>query len=226
MKTHTPYCLGIIMDGNRRWAKEHNLPTFEGHTKGLGNFDHAARWARDAGIKHLVVYALSTENWNRSEEEVAHLMEIFRSAMNDAFKRIKEEKGRLHFIGDIDRFPKDIAENMRQLETDTQEHDDFHVWVCASYGGRMEIVRAAEKLRAQGVEITDDSLRSTLWSAEMPDPDLIIRSGGEKRLSNFLTWQGVYAELVFSDTYWPAFTQEEFQAILEQYGSRERRYGK
>ena len=226
MESHTPTCIGMIMDGNRRWAREHELSALEGHTKGLGNFDNVARWVRDLGVKHLVVYALSTENWNRSEEEVAHLMDVFRSAMKDAFERIKEEEGRLHFVGDIARFPEDIQEDMRSLERETASHDAFHVWVCASYGGRLEITDAAQRLSAAGKEITQESLQEALWSSGMPDPDIVIRTGGEQRLSNFLLWQSAYSELFFTDTYWPAFTQEELVSIIDAYLRRERRYGK
>ncbi len=214
------------MDGNRRWAKERGLATFEGHKKGLGNFDETARWVRDAGVKHLAVYALSTENWNRSEEEVSYLLKLFQTAIDDAFKRLEEEGARIHFVGDVSRFPRKLQDNFKRLEEKSKEHDDFHVWVCLSYGGRLEIEHAVKSLVASGDEVTQESIRNHMWSAGMPDPDLIIRTGGEKRLSNFLLWQGAYSELFFTDTYWPAFTKEELQAILEEYANRERRYGK
>lgn len=221
-----PNCIGIIMDGNRRWARERGLHTLEGHKKGLGNFDNAARWARDAGVKHLAIYALSTENWNRSEEEVAYLLELFDSAIHDAFERLEEEGVRLHFIGDLSRFPKALQEKFKTLEEKSSAHDDFHVWICASYGGRLEILEAIKQIQEKPEAVTEESLRNAMWSAGMPDPDLIIRTGGEKRLSNFLLWQSAYSELFFSDTYWPAFTQEELLRILDEYAARERRYGK
>lgn len=226
MSEKIPECVGIIMDGNRRWAKEQGLPSLEGHKKGLGNFDEVAHAARDLGVKHFAVYMLSTENWNRSEEEVSYLMDLFKTAIKDAFSRLKEEKARLHFIGDMTRFPDEIRESLKMLEEDTKKNDEFHVWICASYGGRLEILEAAQKLAAGGNEVTEESLRENMWSAGMPDPDIIIRTGGEKRLSNFLLWQSAYAELFFTDTYWPAFTKEELQNILQQYAQRERRYGK
>lgn len=220
-----PHCIGIIMDGNRRWAREHGLPTLEGHKKGLGNFDSAARWVREAGVKHLAIYALSTENWNRSEDEVSYLLELFDSAIHDAFGRLEEEGVRLHFVGDLSRFPNELQEKFKTLEEKSAKHSDFHVWICASYGGRLEVLEAARVLQERGEEVTEESLRSAMWSAGMPDPDLIIRTGGEKRLSNFLLWQAAYSELFFSDTYWPGFSNEELEAILEEYASRERRYG-
>lgn len=214
------------MDGNRRWAKEQGLSSMEGHKKGLGNFDEIAHAARDLGVKNFVVYMLSTENWNRSKEEVSYLMELFQTAIDDAFSRLKKEGARLHFIGDLGRFPDVIKKNLKTLEEETKENDEFHVWVCASYGGRLEILEAIKDLTESGNEITEESLRKHMWSDGMPDPDIIIRTGGEKRLSNFLLWQSAYAELFFTDTYWPAFTKEELQDILQQYAQRERRYGK
>jgi len=226
MDKKIPHCIGIIMDGNRRWAREQGLSTFEGHKKGLGSFDNVAHWVRDEGIKHLAVYALSTENWNRSEKEVAYLLELFKTAVHDAFERIAKEKGRIHFVGDMSRFPEDLQKQFKELEEKTKEYDDFHVWICASYGGRLEMEEAIKKLVASGEEVTQESIRENMWSAGMPDPDIIIRTGGEKRLSNFLLWQCAYAELFFPETYWPAFTKEELQAILEEYSNRERRHGK
>lgn len=221
-----PQCVGIIMDGNRRWAKEKGLPSLEGHKKGLGNFDEIAKQVRDAGVKHLAVYMLSTENWKRSEVEVSYLMKLFQTAIDDAFKRLQQEGTRLHFVGDLSRFPEAIQKNLERLEEETKDNDDFHVWVCASYGGRLEIVESVKKLVHQGSEITEESLRASMWSAEMPDPDVVIRTGGDQRLSNFLIWQSAYTELFFTDTYWPAFTGEELRGILDEYATRERRYGK
>lgn len=214
------------MDGNRRWAKEQGLPSMEGHRKGLVNFDTIVRAAKELGVEHFAVYTLSTENWNRSEEEVSYLMKLFETAINDAFERFKSEGSRLHFVGDLSRFPKNIQENFKRLEEETKNNTEFHVWVCASYGGRLEILEAVKKLNEEGGEITEETLKNNMWSVGMPDPDIIIRTGGEKRLSNFLLWQSAYTELFFTDTYWPAFTKDELQDILEQYAQRERRYGK
>jgi len=226
MNKKTPRCIGMIMDGNRRWAREQGLETFEGHKKGLGNFDKVAHWVRDEGVKHLAVYALSTENWNRSEKEVTYLLKLFKTAVKDAFERLAEEKARLHFVGDMSRFPESLQKQFQELEEKTKEHDDFHVWICASYSGRLEIEEAIKSLIKSGDEVTQETIRKHMWSADMPDPDIIIRTGGEKRLSNFLLWQSEYSELFFPETYWPAFTKEELQAILEEYSNRERRHGK
>jgi undecaprenyl diphosphate synthase len=226
MIEHIPHCIGIIMDGNRRWAREQGLPTLEGHKKGLGNFDRMARWVRDAGAKHLAVYALSTENWNRSKNEVSYLMDLFQTAIGDAFEGLQKDGVRLHFVGDLSRFPEKLQENFVRLETESAGHDEFHVWICASYGGRLEVTHAAKLLAEKGKVVTEGSLRAAMWSRGMPDPDIIIRTGGEKRLSNFLLWQAAYSELFFSDTYWPAFTRDELHAILKEYAERERRYGR
>ena len=152
MKT-VPQCIAMIMDGNRRWAREQGLATFEGHKKGLGNFDEVADWVREVGAKHFVVYALSTENWNRSEEEVSYLVKLFETAITDAFERLKKEGARLHFIGDLTRFPKSLRENMQRLEKESKEYNDFHVWICASYGARLEIEEAVKSLATSGEEV-------------------------------------------------------------------------
>lgn len=224
---HTvPRCLGIIMDGNRRWARAHGLPTLEGHRRGYKKLDEALTWCKDAGIRHLVVYALSTENWNRSPEEVAYLMDLFREMSNDLRKRV-EQHAAVHFIGDLARFPEDVQRAMERTHADNPPEATHHLWVAASYGGRPEILAAVNALIAQGVGSVDEATFATmLWSAGMPDPDLIIRTGGDKRLSNFLTWSSVYSELSFVDTCWPAFAREEFDAILTEFGKRKRRFGR
>ncbi len=223
---HTaPSCIGIIIDGNRRWAREQGLPTLEGHRKGLQKLVETARWVRDAGVSHLAVYTFSTENWNREPAEVAHLMELIEKALDTAFEELKKEGTRIHFVGDLSRLSSKTQKRIAKLETESAAHDAFHLWVCLSYGGRLEIEEAVKRLVASGEEVTQDSLRAHMWSAGMPDPDLIIRTGGDQRLSNFLLWQAAYTELFFTPTYWPAFTKEELHTILEAYSQRERRYG-
>jgi undecaprenyl diphosphate synthase len=225
MPDKVPTCIGIIMDGNRRWARERGLPTLEGHRQGYDKLKDVAKWAHDAGIKHLVVYALSTENWNRSEEEVNYLMDLFRTMVEDGVESLKKQNARARFVGDLARFPDDIRQRMAEINAeDTQAELD--VWISASYGGRLEITEAARTLQKNGYEITEENIRKHMWTAGMPDPDLIIRTSGEQRLSNFLIWQAAYAELFFTDTYWPAFTKDEFNAILKAYVTRERRFGK
>ena len=220
-----PVCVGIILDGNRRWAKAQGLPKLEGHRRGYEKTLDAARWACDRGIKHLTVYAFSTENWNREQEEVSYLMNLLREAAEKGLQDLAKEGVRVRFIGTRDRLAPDLLAAMEKVEKESALHS-FTLWVCLSYGGRAEIAAAAAAAARTGEPITEETLQSHLWSAEMPEPDIIIRPGGEKRLSNFLTWQSVYSELFFIDTPWPAFTEEDFDSILTDYAQRERRHGK
>jgi len=222
-----PACVGLILDGNRRWAKSRGLPSLEGHRVGLlETYKKIAKHARERGIRHLVAYMFSTENWNRSEEEVAYLMDLFREAGKKHLRELFEENVRIRFIGERGRFSPDLQELMTQIEADSANKNGMTAWICLSYGGRAEIVDGARKLARNGQEVTEESLGAALWSAEMPDADIIIRTSGECRLSNFLTWRGVYSELFFTDTYWPDFSESEFDAILAEYALRERRHGK
>ena len=221
-----PKCVGIILDGNRRFAKERGLPTAEGHRQGAKNTDVIALAARDLGIEHVVLYAFSTENWRRSGEEVSYLMELFEEAIRDHFSRLAEEGIRVRFVGQLERFSENLRTLMHEVEVRHPAEIKMTLWVCLSYGGRAEIVEAARALARAGEEITEESLAAHLWTAEMPDPDLIIRTGGEHRLSNFLLWKSAYSELFFPKMYWPAFTKADLEQILEEYATRERRLGK
>jgi len=223
-----PACIGIIMDGNRRWAKEQGLPTLEGHQRGFEKLKEVLGWAQERGIKHLVVYAFSTENWGRAEEEVSYLMNLIRRVFTRGSKdlaELKERGGRLRFIGERARFAPDIQQLLVDAE-DTTKDGDCTLWVALSYGGRTEILHATEMLQKSGEPVTEESFAKHLWTEGMPDPDIIIRTSGEQRLSGFLPWQGVYSELFFTDTHWPAFSEAEFDAILAEFASRERRHGK
>jgi undecaprenyl diphosphate synthase len=236
-----PTCVGIIMDGNRRWAREHNLPVFEGHSEGYKKLQEVLRWTRDAGISHLVAYAFSTENWQRPEEEVGYLMKLFRSILESETKKMIEERVRVRFVGDRSRFGADMQKMMDAMETETAKTYDITLHLLMSYGGRAEILAAVNSLleeegrasmdgarhdSAKSTVVSEEAFENNLWSHPMPDPDIIIRTGGEKRLSNFLPWQSVYSELFFVDTYWPAFSKEAFDAILAEFAQRERRRGK
>lgn len=214
------------MDGNRRWAKAKGLSKLEGHRVGLlETLRNAVRFVRARNIKHLVVYMFSTENWNREPAEVSYLMDLFRESVQKEMKELGTEGVRIRFAGQRERFSASLQQAMNDTEEETLQNDAITLWCCLSYGGRAEIV-AASRGAAEGGEITEDSLARHLWTADMPDPDIIIRTGGEKRLSGFLTWQSVYSELFFSDTLWPDFEKEEFDAILEEFAQRERRRGK
>lgn len=226
MSDKTPTCIGIILDGNRRWAKEKNLPTLEGHRKGMDKLVDTARWVRDRGIKHLVVYAFSTENWNRSEEEVSYLMNMVKEAAEKELSKLSEENVRVRFVGQKDRLDSSVRESVEKAEEESKGNDALTLWVCLSYGGRPEILQATKSIAESGEEITEESFGKHLWTDGMPDPDIIVRTGGEKRLSNFLLWQGAYAEIFFVDPYWPDFNEELLDGILTEYAERERRHGR
>ncbi|OIP65318.1 di-trans,poly-cis-decaprenylcistransferase [Candidatus Nomurabacteria bacterium CG2_30_43_9] len=220
-------CVGIIMDGNRRWARAHNKPPFEGHNEGYKKLQEAVKWAREAGIAHLVAYTFSTENWKRSEEEVGYLMKLFRSILNNETKKMIEEKVRVCFVGDRASFDSDIQEAMVKMESETAKDFNITLHIAMSYGGRAEILSATNALLKDGAtNVTEEEFSKKLWSYPMPDPDILIRTGGDQRLSGFLPWQSVYSELFFVDAYWPEFQQEEFVSIIEKFASRERRMGK
>ncbi len=223
-----PLSIGIIMDGNRRFAKAHGLPQVEGHRLGYAKLKEVAGWCQEVGIKFLTVYAFSTENWNRSKDEVSYLVDLFKTVLFSEAEKIQKEHGAIRFIGDLGRFSKDMVAKIKELENNNPVEPNLTLVVALSYGGRLEILSAINKLIEKGsvTSFTEEEFSKQLWSTGIPDPDLIIRVGGEKRLSNFLTWQSVYSELFFSDTTWPAFTKEEFLSILEEFSNRDRRMGK
>lgn len=222
-----PACIGIIMDGNRRWAKARGLPALKGHEAGVETLKSIVRAAKDVGVKNLIFYTFSTENWKRAAEEVQGLMALFRHAIKKEFPKIAEENVRIRFIGDLLRFDADLQKEMARIEEETKMHDGGTVAFALSYGGRAEILAAVNLAIEKGErDVSEEAFSKLLWTHDMPDPDIIIRTGGEHRLSGFLTWQSVYSELFFVDTYWPDFSKDEFYAILKQYASRERRLGK
>lgn len=221
-----PNCIGFIMDGNRRFARERGLETVAGHVAGKDTLIDVIRFTAEAGIPHLVVYAFSTENWRRSEVEVAALMQLFSVVIAELEAR-PEKDFAVRFIGRRSDFTPELQADMARLEAVRSPSEvAVTVWIALSYGGRAEIVEAVNQAVAKGEVVTEESFAKLLWTSEMPDPDLIVRTGGEERLSNFLPWQSVYSELIFTPTYWPAFTKEEFAGILETYAARERRRGK
>jgi len=218
--------VGIIMDGNRRWAKEQGLPSFEGHRLGLEKVKDLVSWVQEAGIKELTLYAFSTENWNRTPLEIDYLMKLFENTFGTEIDNIVEKGARVRFIGQRERLPQSLQKKMQEAEERTKGGEKGTLIIALSYGGRAEIVAGVNALLAEKAENVDESaFRKALWGGEFTDPDLIIRTGGDKRLSNFLTWQSVYSELFFTDTKWPDFEKAEFESILAEYASRERRRG-
>ncbi len=226
MRNVTPACVGIILDGNRRWAKEQGLPVFEGHRRGMNNIEPIVLAGRDIGVKHIVVYAFSTENWNRETMEVSYLMQLFEEMAQNALLHLTLQNIKVCFIGQRERFSEHLQKLMQTVEDTVPENIQTTLWVCLSYGGRADIVQATNALIASGEAVTEDSLSGALWGSIMPEPDIIIRTGGEHRLSNFLLWQSAYSELFFPQQYWPGFTKEDLKTIVQEYTTRERRKGK
>ncbi len=222
-------CVGIIMDGNRRWARERNLPVFEGHRAGGETLKKTVTWAKDAGIEHIIFYTFSTENWNRSEKEVSYLLNLIGEFIEKELENFNKEDGVLHFVGDLSRFSEKLQKLFKESEEKTAHNRGTHVYFALNYGGRQEILSAIRAIvfeKPRSEDITEAYFAKHLQTGNMPDPDIIIRTSGELRLSGFLPWQSVYSELFFTKTFWPDFTKEEFNAILAEYAQRERRRGK
>lgn len=225
-----PKSIGIIMDGNRRWAREQGVTLYQGHKKGYEKMKEVMQWAKEAGINQIIFYCFSTENWNRAEEEVAYLMDIFRYAFSDEFESLRKDEVRIKIIGDLSRFSLDIQQMMQKAEQNTA-HFKTTVVLAMSYGGRNEILNAVKilsktKTKEDIGNITEEEFSNYLYTKDISDPDIIIRTSGEMRLSGFLPWQGVYSELFFPKTCWPAFSKEDFFGILAEFSTRQRRHGK
>lgn len=220
-----PQSIGVIMDGNRRWARAQGRSISDGHLAGARRAGDVARWAASYNVAHVCLYALSTENWNRAPLEVEHLLLLIELFFRTQATSLASEGMRIKVVGQRERFPKRLREIFEDIERRTEAHTGTTVWVALSYGGRAEILEGILKVQREKVLPTEAVLKEALWTSSLPDPDLIIRTGGEKRLSNFLTWGSVYSELFFTDTLWPAFTREEFDAILDAYAARDRRRG-
>lgn len=214
------------MDGNRRWARNEGLPTLEGHQKGHEVFIECVRFLRDEQIPHGVFYAFSTENWHRTKEEVEYLMNLFKTVLDQIKSGVEEEKVRVRIIGDRSAFSEELQTSMVELEAKSEQYSDTTIWIALSYGGRKEIIEAVNRAVALGKTVDENSFKELLWTAELPDPDMIVRTSGEQRLSNFITWGSVYSELLFVDKHWPALTKADFIAILNEYAARDRRKGK
>jgi len=216
------------MDGNGRWAAKRGLPVAEGHRAGTRALRRTVEAAIDLGLESLVVYAFSTENWSRPEGEVDSLMDIFGETIERELPDLVRQGVRTRFIGRRDRASAGLREQMTRLEEETAGNDRLRLWVALDYGGRAELVEAARRLAEAGVdasEIDEDAFRANLYAPDLPDPDLLIRTSGELRISNFLLWQLAYAELVFTDTLWPDFGRPELEQALAAYARRRRRFG-
>lgn len=227
-----PESIGIIMDGNGRWAKKRGLPRSLGHSKGAGVFRDIVIYCNELGVKYVTVYAFSTENWKRSQDEIDSIVSILRDYLKKGFIELKKNNIVIKFIGDISPFPQDVKDEIKQLEADSAANDGITLNIALNYGGRAELVHAfrsmladveAGKLSAE--EITEDTVENYLYTAGQPSPDLIIRPSGELRLSNFMLWQAAYSEFWFDNVLWPDFDRKDLLRAFADFAERDRRYG-
>ncbi|MFA5767225.1 MAG: polyprenyl diphosphate synthase [Candidatus Paceibacterota bacterium] len=221
--------LGIIMDGNRRWAAEKGKSSMEGHIAGARKVREVVRWCSKRDIGYLTLYAFSTENWKRSKAEVAFLIKLIGKFLDENLKEFSKEGGQMLFIGDKSPFPESLKRRIDEAEIITRNNEKITVSILLNYGGRAEITAAVKKLvenNAKPEEITEELVAKSLYTAGIPDPDLIIRTSGEQRLSNFLLWQSAYSELYFCRNHWPDFSEKDLDKALEEFSLRRRRLGK
>ena len=227
-KTNIPVHIAAIMDGNGRWAQKRGLPRTAGHSAGSEAFQNAAEYLQSLGVKYFTVYAFSTENWKRPAEEVQAIMGLLDRYLRKAIREMAEKNIRLCFLGDLEPLPESLKKLIDETNEISRSTTGMQVNVCLNYGGRDEIVRAVRSLVREGIDpndITEDLLGSRLYSADIPDPDLTIRPGGELRLSNFLLWQNAYTEFYFTDTLWPDMDEAELDKAIAAYQGRKRRFG-
>ncbi len=229
---NVPNHVAIILDGNGRWAKSKGMPRHYGHVKGCQNLEDMCEVIMDMGVKYLTVYAFSTENWKRSKEEVEGLLDIFRGYLKRCKKIAKKHNLQIRIIGDPTAFPEDLQKGIAELEAYSSQFDGAQFLVALNYGGRDELTRAMKKMgeaikagELDPSQITENTVSDFLDTAGIPDPDLMIRTSGEQRLSNFLTWQLAYTEFYFTDVPWPDFNKEELVKAFEKYNKRDRRFG-
>lgn len=221
--------VAIIMDGNRRWAKERNLPTAVGHKKGVDALKATLRACNDFGIKYLTVYAFSTENWNRQQEEVDYLMELVAITLTNELAEMHNEGVQINFIGDLTRFSDKLQKILANAVETTKNNNGVVLQIALNYGARDEITNAVKQIVASGIkqdEITLEVISSHLYTANIPDPDLLVRTGGEQRISNYLLWQIAYSEIVIKNEFWPEFGKDLLADVILEFGKRQRRYGK
>ena len=220
-----PKHIAFIMDGNRRWAKQKLMPQIIGHTEGSKTLKKIAKAVKLRGILHMTVYALSTENLKRTEKELKHLFSLIGSIEKD-FEDIIQEDVRIRIIGNTSLLPESLATSLQKLEEKTCSHTSLTLTLAIAYGGRDEIIRGVHKAIEEGTNVDESSFQTLLDTGDMPDVDLIVRTGGHQRLSNFLLWSSAYAELYFTDTLWPAFDEAELDTILAWFDEQQRNHGK
>ncbi len=223
----TPVHLGLILDGNRRWAKAHQLPTFEGHRKGYENLKTIARAAHRKGVQYVSAYVFSTENWNRSKEEVDYLMQLLLWVSKNEVKELDKENVRVLFAGSKERLQPKIVKAIADAEARTRNNTGGTLLLCLNYGGHEEIITAANKAISGGAtELSAELIEQNLYAPDVPDVDLLVRTSGEQRISNFMLWRAAYSELYFSPKMWPEFDEADLDDALEEFSHRHRRFGK
>lgn len=223
-----PRHVGLILDGNRRWAKQHGLPTYEGHLAGYNALKDVIAVLADAGVQYISFYSFSTQNWSRAEEEITGIMSLVRRAFKSDIKQLVKDDYKVVVMGSRDRLPADISEMIDKTEEVSQGGTRATLAMCFNYGGQEEIVRAAQRLIEDGVsaaEVTLESFAGALDHPDIPPCDLIVRTSGEQRLSDFMLWRSAYSEFLFLEKFWPEMTKEDVSAILEEYANRHRRFG-
>jgi undecaprenyl diphosphate synthase len=225
-KSMIPRHVAFIMDGNRRWAKKHNLPTEAGHKAGYDRFKEVVDYAFSLGVEYVTVYAFSTENWKRTESEVSGIMSLARYVANNEISKYAERNIRVNIIGHKTDLPLDLQKKIEEVESDTSGDDGGTINIAFSYGGRAEIVDAVNAAINEGLAITEETIENHLYTKGQPNPELIIRTGGSPRLSNFLMWQSVYSEIYLSDTLWPDFDGKELDKALDFYTKINRNFGR
>ncbi len=225
----TPAHIGYILDGNRRWARKHGLPTYEGHLAGYNALKEVIEATAEAGVQYISFYTFSTQNWTRAEEEVRGIMRLIRQLFKSDIKQLTKDGYKLVVLGGDEQLPKDIAKLAREAEEQSKNGTRATLAMCFNYSGQDEIVRATRRLVQRGIdadEITHEVFRSALDHPEVPECDLIVRTSGEQRLSDFMLWRAAYSEFLFLDKFWPEMTKDDVASILEEYNMRERRRGK
>ena len=218
--------LAIIMDGNGRWAKRNGLPRIEGHRHGAQKAEEIVEWCAELGIKYVTLYTFSTENWKRPEEEVKFLFSLLVQMLHEKFNRMMEQGVRIRFCGLVNQLPLEIANVCRDFEQKTKDNQKIQAILALNYGGRREIIDAINKVIQNNInQIDENTFRNYLYLPDVPDPDLVIRTSGELRISNFLLWQIAYSELYFTEVLWPDFSKEDLLKAIENFENRHRRFG-
>ena len=224
-----PKHIVLFPDGNRRFAKQKGLISFDGHKQGYRNIINFVEWCKNRGVKVVTAFGFSTENWNRSKEEVNYLMQLLEEGLLESYERFKSEEIKIKVIGQKERLPQSLQNTIEKIEKETKDNTKLQLNLAVSYGGKWDILQAVKKIVEQGIEvekIDEELFENCLSTAGLPNPDLIIRAGGEMRLSNFVLWQAAYSELYFSNKLWPDFTEEDLDLALDEFDRRNRRFGK